>query len=439
MKHYGDIQKIDGHKVPLVDIITAGSPCQDLSIAKSKRDGLSGERSGLFMEAIRIIKEMHDESRRTNQSVRPRLFIWENVTGALSSNDGEDFRVVLEEVCRIVDPDSDVPRLAEGQTWSGVGCILGDGWSVAWKIHDSQFWGVPQRRRRLCLVGDFRGESAPEILFERKSLSGDSEQSGEERGESSPDAQNGIGGTDRNGKETPILTIEPSFFRVGENISVPLKAKDYKDPQLILLTEDHFGEYNESAVSASLRYSGGSLGGGSKSVVVQQKTIGSSWDGTQKLPTLTRENADGSQRMPDKSNFMAVISPMVRRITPLEAERLQGFPDNWTNIGKTWTDTNGKKHKLTDAPRYKALGNSIAVGYANNRQGFWCWLADRMVEQLKADGVEEPTMASLFDGIGGFPLAYQSAGCRPIWASEIEEFPIAVTKYHFPEEEERKN
>lgn len=129
---------------------------------------------------------------------------------------------------------------------------------------------------------------------------------------------------------------------------------------------------------------------------------------------------------------------VVRRLTPLECERLQGFPDGWTDIG-TWTDTQGKKHKPSDAPRYKALGNSLAVGYANNRKGFWCWLADRMVEQLKADGVEDPTMASLFDGIGGFPLAYQSAGCKPIWASEIEEFPIAVTKIHFPEEEERKN
>lgn len=129
---------------------------------------------------------------------------------------------------------------------------------------------------------------------------------------------------------------------------------------------------------------------------------------------------------------------IVRRLTPLECERLQGFPDGWTDIG-TWTDTKGKKHKPSDAPRYKALGNSIAVGYANNRKGFWCWLADRMVEQLKTDGVEDPTMASLFDGIGGFPLAYQSAGCKPIWASEIEEFPIAVTKIHFPEEEERKN
>lgn len=186
MKHYGDIQKIDGHKVPLVDIITAGSPCQDLSIA-GKRAGLSGERSGLFMEVIRIIKEMHDESRRTNQPVRPRLLVFENVTGVLSSNDGEDFRTILEEVIHIVDPDSDVPRLAEGQSWSGVGCVLGDGWSLAWKVHDSQFWGVPQRRRRLCLVADFRGESAPEILFERKSLSRDLEQGGEE-GKGTPEA-----------------------------------------------------------------------------------------------------------------------------------------------------------------------------------------------------------------------------------------------------------
>ena len=125
MKHYGDIQKIDGHKVPLVDIITAGSPCQDLSIA-GKRAGLSGERSGLFMESIRIIKEMHDESRRTNQPVRPRFLVFENVTGVLSSNDGEDFRTILEEVIHIVDPDSDVPRLAEGQR-------VGAEWGAFWE------------------------------------------------------------------------------------------------------------------------------------------------------------------------------------------------------------------------------------------------------------------------------------------------------------------
>ena len=118
---------------------------------------------------------------------------------------------------------------------------------------------------------------------------------------------------------------------------------------------------------------------------------------------------------------------IVRRLTPMECERLQGYPDGWTNIGE-WVDTKGKKHKESDSPRYKALGNSIALP-------FWEWMAKRMVNQLAADGVEHPTMASLFDGIGGFPLVYSRAGCEPIWASEIEEFPIAVTKIHFPEKE----
>ena len=120
---------------------------------------------------------------------------------------------------------------------------------------------------------------------------------------------------------------------------------------------------------------------------------------------------------------------MVRRLTPLECERLQGFPDGWTDIG-VWTDTKGKKHQPSDGPRYKALGNSIGLP-------FWeKWLARRMVKVLKDEGVEEPSMASLFDGIGGFPLVFERNGCKAIWASEIEEFPIAVTKVHFPEGEE---
>lgn len=121
------------------------------------------------------------------------------------------------------------------------------------------------------------------------------------------------------------------------------------------------------------------------------------------------------------------MDAVVRRLTPLECERLQGYPDGWTDIGD-WKDSKGKLHKGdADSPRYKALGNSIALP-------FWEWMADRMVKQLKADGVENPTMASLFDGIGGFPLVYSRCGCEPVWASEIEEFPIAVTKIRFPEE-----
>ena len=117
------------------------------------------------------------------------------------------------------------------------------------------------------------------------------------------------------------------------------------------------------------------------------------------------------------------MDAVVRRLTPIECERLQNFPDHWTDIGE-WTDSKGKKHKDADSPRYKALGNSIALP-------FWQWMANRMTEQLKEDGVSEPTMASLFDGIGGFPLVYTRAGCKPLWASELEEFCIAVTKRRF--------
>ena len=138
----------------------------------------------------------------------------------------------------------------------------------------------------------------------------------------------------------------------------------------------------------------------------------------------------GSETMPHTLMVMETEKNMnnsiVRRLTPLECERLQNFPDFWTDIGE-WTDSKGKKHKDADSPRYRALGNSLCLP-------FWAWMADRMVDQLRKDGVENPTMASLFDGIGGFPLVYSRCGCKPVWASEIEEFPIAVTKKHFGDE-----
>ena len=197
MKHFGDITKIKGADVPIVDIVTGGSPCQDLSVA-GKREGLrhaelgdeETTRSGLFMEQIRIIKEMRDADRRngrTDDNLRPRIMVFENVEGLLSSGNpnGEDFRIVLEETAKIADSNASIPRLPTGQTWSHAGAIVGLGWSLAWRLVDAQFWGksivsndgkvvkrgTPQRRRRLCLVADFRGKSAPEILFESDRLS----------------------------------------------------------------------------------------------------------------------------------------------------------------------------------------------------------------------------------------------------------------------------
>ena len=170
VKQLGDVTKINGAEIEPVDIITFGSPCQDLSVAGT-RAGLKGERSGLFMEAVRIIKEMRNATRNgADEPVRPRYAVWENVPGAYSSNGGEDFRAVLEELCRIADDEVSIPRPPQGR-WGGAGAIMGDGYSVAWRTLDAQYWGVPQRRRRIWLVADFGGESAPEILFKREGLS----------------------------------------------------------------------------------------------------------------------------------------------------------------------------------------------------------------------------------------------------------------------------
>ena len=189
MKHLGDITKIDGAKAEPVEVIIGGSPCQDLSVA-GKRAGLDGARSGLFMEQIRIIKEMRENDKRagrTGEFCRPRFMVWENVPGALSSNRGEDFRIVLEETAKIADPDVSIPR--PPQKWTNAGCIMGNGYSIAWRILDAQYFGVPQRRRRIALVADFGGESAPEIFFKRDSLQGHFVPSEEERKTAPADAE----------------------------------------------------------------------------------------------------------------------------------------------------------------------------------------------------------------------------------------------------------
>ena len=349
MKHLGDITKINGGEIPVVDVITGGSPCQDLSVA-GKRAGLEGERSGLFMEQIRIIKEMREHDRRdgrTDELIRPRWFVWENVQGAFSSNGGKDFQTVLSEIVRIVKPDApDVP-LPDRGGWSKSGCVMGYGsdgcpFSIAWRLHDAQFWGAPQRRKRIALVADFAGLCSPEILFERKGNFGDKEKSFE-------------------------------------------KWKNYTSKDAIAFSSSSFGGWIEDDVSQTIRASGGDYGGGSE--------------------TLIAEN-DG-----------------LRRKTPLETERCFSFPDGWTDIGE-WTDSKGKRHRLSDAQRYRALGNSIVTD-------FWFYLLRRISAQYERIA----TLGSLFDGIGGFPYCWERCNGKgtAIWASEIEEFQIAVTKYHFPE------
>ena len=185
MKHYGDITKLSGYDLPIVDVITGGSPCQDLSVA-GKRAGLAGERSGLFMEQMRIVKEMRERDRatgRTGWAVRPRFMVWENVPGAFSSGSpkGSDFAAVIEEIIKVCEPSASVCVCVPQGGWTKSGCYYAaDGaWSIAWRVHDAQFWGVPQRRKRIALVADFGGMCAPEVLFERKGLRGNPAESSE--------------------------------------------------------------------------------------------------------------------------------------------------------------------------------------------------------------------------------------------------------------------
>lgn len=484
MRHLGDITQIDGRSAPMVDVIIGGSPCQDLSVA-GKRAGLQGERSGLFMEQIRIVKEMRQYSSEIRaDEIRPRYLVWENVPGAFSSNAGEDFRVVLEEICRVKDKTVSIPRPAK---WTTSGCIVGDGYSVAWRVLDAQFWGVPQRRRRIALVADFGGESAPEILFIRKSLLGSSAPSGEKGKGTSEDSQRGVGkaigfnylmGSKARGigaaeEQSETLRAGSTGMAVCYDIThADVVARECGEKAPTLQSRMGTGEnqvpicidkelafhltQDPIAGDKSPCLSSGNPINGQASVGVLfaiDRAAFNQGQNAQFDPNINEDDisqtlvskgpgavcyavgngqADqtGLHKVAGALNCMhdqqAVMNSYgVRRLTPLECERLQGYPDGWTDIGE-WVDSNGKKHNSNDSARYKALGNSIAIPP-------WRWVLKRLCGCYE----REVTMASLFDGIGGFPMIWEQLNGRGscLWASEIEEFPIAVTKAHFGSEE----
>lgn len=388
MKHLGDITKIHGDQIEPVDCITFGSPCQGLSMA-GKRLGFDDDRSVLFLDAARIIKEM----RTATNGMYPTFAIWENVPGAFSSNGGEDFRAVLEELARVEQPDVSIPRPSgRGGRWSKAGAIVENGWSLAWRQLDAQYWGVPQRRKRIALVVDFRGQRATEILFERTSLSGNPDESIKAWEATPGHSQASHSGCDRtsekviydargngDGRTCPTITGDHEN-RITDYTAIAIGRKTFN--------EQSFSHYKESDKCSTLKAKAGNIGNGSECLIAEK-----------------------------------AIRWIIRRLTPVECERLQGFPDNYTNIGD-WTDSKGKKHKYADSPRYKALGNSIALPQ-------WFWLMQRMRPYLK----EKPTLGSLFDGLGGFPLVWQRAYGEGTarWASEIESFCVAVTKRRFGE------
>lgn len=627
MQHLGDITKINGYSVPIADCVVGGSPCQNLSVA-GNREGLLGEESQLFHEQIRIVKEMRTNDRRNgkpNELISPRYMVWENVPGAFSSNKGEDFRTVLEEVARVIEEGITIPRPPKGK-WATTGVIIGNGWSIAWRVCDAQYWGVPQRRRRICLVADFNGHTAPQIVFgenqhngstERgnskssigylgnesrsqvqsfgKGLSRNTDESGTEGQGTPTDAQGGFGASDiaftmqeRAGCEgggkgaliqadrsaglrtvnsqtlfqpigcdiynltetgdkacsltsqgygstgtcpkviiptyaidmgggkssvdihqdrSPTLTTthygEPAvvysgngndygdksgcitgdhqnritdftsilvkpmvqgFFSkqaIGEykesNEAHCLNARDYKEPTDLVVEREygngvviktvalegngqrpsHHGDgYLVSDKSYTLNgtevhgvaygingdtagtldasyYKGCGMRGG-----IEREVIAQAVDCRNCTEDDTNGALQSNMAHSLNGNNVVRVKYIVRRLTPLECERLQGFPDGWTDIGE-WVDSKGKVRQTSDAARYKALGNSIALPS-------WKWVIKRISAQYERDA----TMVSLFDGIGGFPHLWEQVNGKGscLWASEIEDFPMAVTK-----------
>lgn len=301
------------------------------------------------------------------------------------------------------------------------------GWSVAWRVHDAQYWGVPQRRKRIALVADFGGLNAGEVLFERKGVSGNSEESGAARQGATPDAKRGAGRTDTvfclqgNGIDRSDTagcngrgwSLDRCYtLNTVDRPAVVYDARGNGNGKIApTITGDHENRITD--------YTG----------VVCECFVMSSFRGGYKqgdvASTLRQRDYKDATDLVVRGTPEAGRKYVVRRLTPMECERLQGYPDKWTEIG-AWTDTKGKEHKeSTDSARYKALGNSIALP-------FWFYLLRRISAQYERPA----TLGSLFDGIGGFPLCWERCNGPGTarWASEIEEFPIAVTKYHFEEE-----
>ena len=494
MMHLGSVTGVHGDKVQPVDVITFGSPCQDLSVA-GKRAGIhDGQRSNLFFEAIRIIKEM----REATNGRYPAFAVWENVPGAFSSNKGEDFRCVLENFAKINEGGYTVPRPANGK-WMGAGEIVGDGFSAAWRVFDAQYWGVPQRRRRIYLVADFAGGRAGKILFERESLRGHPAQGGapgqgaaaDTAGRAGRSCETGVivlqgNNVDRpdkancNGKglkedvcytlntiDRPAIcfkagqsakarsigaseTVTPTLGSEAGGNSVPavcypqvartLTAEADASPcidhgqNFVCVQNTGYGWWNQGDIAETLRTPAG--GDSTKAnLVVECYDARGNGDGIH-CPTLTGDHENrvtdytalcighgepNSITMAEQANTLtcmhdqqAVLTDgkpprryIIRRLTPLECNRLQGFPDGWgihdhkdsltgeefvfwMNVYMTYARINGKKPRAhtaksltqwynglhTDSAEYKMWGNGIALPCAE-------YVMEGIAEELK--------------------------------------------------------
>jgi DNA (cytosine-5)-methyltransferase 1 len=443
MKHLGDISKINGAAIEPVDIISFGSPCQDLSMA-GLRKGLkhtdNGDeettRSGLFMEAVRIIKEM----RKATNGEYPRFALWENVPGAFSSNKGEDFRIVCEELIKIVEPTASMPPVPKNG-WNYADSYIGDGWSLAYRVFDAQYWGVPQRRRRIHLVADFRGGSAREVLFERQGLRGYFAE-GRAPWQGAPaDAPGGSGANDREGESNggdrgrqldaigfdcynqalsgdkaitvrcrgdnehtpcvlepiPLNTLSISHgsggdLRRGDGIGAP------GEPQFsISCSHPHAVVYCDRASfnqGQNAKYDPQFLTDGTSATLIARGpgAVTYAMQGFGDYKESDQASACKARDYKDATDLVVQPRYIVRRLTPTECARLQGFADWWAYIEpkeslteeeyRFWLEVrnthdaiNGRDAKdytekqiltwynklYTDSAEYKMWGNGIAL------------------------------------------------------------------------------
>ena len=377
MRHLGDITKINGGKIPPVDIISFGSPCQDLSIS-GRQAGLSGKRSGLFREAVRIIYEM----RESTNGIYPAFIIWENVPGAFSSNKGADFRTVLEEITK-----TKIPMPDSGK-WAQAGMVRISGTDVAWRQMDSQRWGIPQRRKRIFLVADFRGRRAAEILFKPESLLGYPEPGAAEKqgAAANPGGNPEIPGRNFRWGGRPLEYIyETSHpdeaIRINKSGICPaLQARMGTGGNQIplVIDRDTMREQDEKNLfdiagcypinDAVINGKADGLGIGSSgdpaptltgrdrhAVAFFAKARFDLFENSKTVATIlatTAKNIDGIVLETEQTKLH--VRFILRKLTPLECERLQGFPDEWTRYSYTGAE-------IKDTPRYTALGNSLSV------------------------------------------------------------------------------
>lgn len=407
LTHVGDVTTVNGADVDAVDVITFGSPCQDLSVA-GKQAGLAGERSGLFFHAVRII----DQIRKATHGMFPRYAIWENVPGAFSSHKGSDFATVLTTLTRIVDPSTPDMPVPEGG-WPYAGCVMGEGFSLAWRVLDAQHFGLAQRRRRIYLVADFAGRSAPEILFEPASLPRNPESCGTQEQDHAHTPEASLGGRsssvilmDHHPQDSRLTVnssgvVQTLTARMGNSpTNVPILLDAPEERRVFGLNSIHQsrsggGHYGyEAEVSKTLDLKGGEPTCNQGGMVILEPVYAAS-----KADYFTRTTKDqaGALLATDYTDPPMVASSSLRprRLTPVECARLQGFPDDWcdglaiedptsedieywTGIWATWNLARGVKPRTarqvttwlknptSDSAQYKLWGNGIALPVARH-------------------------------------------------------------------------